>query len=473
MAAATASAAGLALAVTGATAAHAATPLPTHVFAPYFEAWNGDSPTTLAQQSGAKYLTFAFIQTASAGSCTAYWNGSTSQPIASSTFGSDISTLQANGGDAIASFGGYSADTTGTDIADSCTSAGSIAAVYEKVITTYDISRIDLDVEQDSLTNTAGISRRNQAIAKVESWAATNGRSVQFSYTLPSTTTGMDSADTAVISNAVSNGAKISVVNLMTFDYYTGTSHEMATATETAASGLQSQLASLYPSLSSAQLWNMVGITEMPGIDDYGTGETFTQADATTVLQWAQSKGVNTLSFWALQRDNGGCPGTAGSDSCSGISQPTWYFSNIFEMFTGTSGGGGGAGGGGSTIVGNASGLCLGVTGNSTTLKATADIDTCDGDSSEQWTVDTDGTIANGAGLCLSVTGSSTTPKATADIYTCNGSASEQWTVNTDGTIHNTNSGLCLSVTGGSTTPGATADIYTCNSSAGEYWTTK
>lgn len=212
----------------------------------------------------------------------------------------------------------------------------------------------------------------------------------------------------------------------------------------------------------------------MPGIDDYGTGETFTQADATTVLQWAQSKGVNTLSFWALQRDNGGCPGTAGSDSCSGISQPTWYFSNIFENFTGTSDGGG-AGGGGSTIVGNASGLCLGVTGNSTTLKATADIDTCDGDSSEQWTVDTDGTIAiaNGAGLCLSVTGSSSTPKATADIYTCNGSASEQWTVNTDGTIHNTNSGLCLSVTGGSTTPGATADIYTCNSSAGEYWTTE
>ena len=78
----------------------------------------------------------------------------------------------------------------------------------------------------------------------------------------------------------------------------------------------------------------MVGITEMPGIDDYGKDETFTEADATTVLNWAQSEGIGTLSFWALQRDNGGCPGTKGSDTCSGISQPTWYFSNTFEPFT-------------------------------------------------------------------------------------------------------------------------------------------
>jgi len=69
--------------------AHAAgTPLPQHVFAPYFEAYNGDNPVTLSQESGAKYLTFAFIQTASAGSCTAYWNGDTTMPIAASTFGS-------------------------------------------------------------------------------------------------------------------------------------------------------------------------------------------------------------------------------------------------------------------------------------------------------------------------------------------------------------------------------------------------
>ena len=448
--------------------ASAATALPAHVFAPYFEAYNGDNPVTLSQESGAKYLTFAFIQTASAGSCTAYWNGDTSEPVSSSTFGSDISQLQAAGGNVIPSFGGYTADTTGTDIADSCTSVSAIAQVYENVITTYNVPRIDLDIEENSLTDTAGINRRNEAVAQVEAWAAASGRSIQFSYTMPSTTTGMDSADEAVIQNAVADGAKVSVVNLMTFDYYTGTSHEMATATETAASGLHGQLATLYPSDSSSQLWSMVGVTEMPGIDDYGSGETFTEADATTVENWAVSTGISTLSFWALQRDNGGCPGTGGQDTCSGIAQSTWYFSDTFEPFTSGSGGGGG---GGAAITGNHSGLCLGVSGDSTTLKSTADIAACDGDASEQWTVNSNGTISNGNGLCLSVTGASTTPKATADVYTCNGSVSENWTVNSDGTITGSNSGLCLSVSGGATAAGSTADIYTCNSSASEYWT--
>jgi hypothetical protein len=447
--------------------AHAAgTPLPQHVFAPYFEAYNGDNPVTLSQESGAKYLTFAFIQTASAGSCTAYWNGDTSQPISSSTFGSDISTIQADGGNVIPSFGGYTADTTGTDIADSCTSVSSIAQVYENVITTYNISRIDLDIEENSLTDTAGINRRNEAVAQVEKWAAANGRTIQFSYTMPSTTTGMDSSDEAVIQNAIADGATVSVVNLMTFDYYIGTNQEMATDTESAGAGLHSQLQSLYPSDSSSQIWGMIGITEMPGIDDYGAGETFTEADATTVLNWAKSNGISTLSFWALQRDNGGCPGTGGSDTCSGISQPTWYFSNTFEPFTS-----GGSTSSGGTITGNNSGLCLGLTGNSTTLKTTADIATCNGSSLQDWTVESNGTIVNGSGLCLSVTGAGTAPKTTADVYTCNSSVSEYWTVNSGGTITGNNSGLCLSVSGGSTTSGATVDIYTCNGSVSEYWT--
>ena len=321
----------------GAGSANAATvntPLPAHVFAPYWEAYSGDDPLAQSQASGDKYLTAAFLQTASAGSCTAYWNGSSSQPISSSTWGSDFATMQADGGNIIPSFGGYTADHDGTDIADSCTSVSSIAAVYESVITTYNVSRIDLDIEDNSLTNTAGITRRNQAVAQVESWAAANNRSIQFSYTMPTDPTGLSSTGLAVLQNAKTEGATVSVVNIMTFDYYIGTQQEMATDTESAGQGLYSQLQSLYPSDTSAQLWGMIGITEMVGIDDYGAAETFTQADAGTVLAWAQQKGISTLSFWALERDNGGCVGTGGSDSCSGISQPTWYFSNTFAPFT-------------------------------------------------------------------------------------------------------------------------------------------
>jgi hypothetical protein len=319
------------------TPAGAAT-LPAHVFAPYFEAWTGEDPATLSQQSGAKYLTMAFIQAATKGSCTPYWNGDTGSPIASSTFGASISSIHAAGGDVIPSFGGYTADNTGTEIADSCTNVGQIAAAYEKVITTYGITRIDLDTEDNSLHNSGGIDRRNKAVKQVEDWAASTGRTVQFSYTLPTTTGGLGSDGLAVLQNAVSNGARIDVVNIMTFDYYDGATHEMANDTRSAANGLHGQLASLYPGKSSSALWNMVGVTEMIGIDDYGPAETFTTADAGTVERWAASTGINTLSFWALQRDNGGCPGTKGAGNCSGVSQDTWFFSHAFEPFTGGGG---------------------------------------------------------------------------------------------------------------------------------------
>ncbi|WLQ37716.1 glycosyl hydrolase family 18 protein [Streptomyces castrisilvae] len=312
----------------------AATPLPAHVFAPYFEAWNGDSPAALSQASGAKYLTMAFIQTDNRGSCTPYWNGDSSTPITQSEFGADFATIRSRGGDVIPSFGGYTADNTGTEIADSCTNVDSIAAAYEKVISTYDVSRLDMDIEDNSLDNSAGIDRRNKAIKKVQDWAAAEGRPLQISYTLPTTTRGLAESGLAVLRNAVSNGAKVDVVNLMTFDYYDGASHDMAQDTQTAITGLKGQLASLYPSKTEAQLWGMTGIIEMPGIDDYGPAETFTTANAPTVYDWAVSKGVGTLSFWALQRDNGGCPGTGGSDTCSGIAQDTWYFSHTFAPFT-------------------------------------------------------------------------------------------------------------------------------------------
>ena len=316
--------------------AHAATTsrIPAHVFAPYFEAYNGDSLSELSRQSGDKFLTLAFVQTPSRGSCTVYFNGDTSMPIASGTFGSDISAIRSAGGDVIPSFGGYAADNGGTEIADSCTSVDSIAAQFEKVITTYDVTRLDLDIEDNSLTNTAGIDRRNKAIKKVEDWTAANGRLVEFSYTLPTTTAGLADSGLAVLRSAVSNGARVDIVNMMTFDYYDGASHNMATDTQTSANGLVSQLRSLYPSKTTAQLWQMVGITEMIGIDDYGAAETFTLANAQTVTNWAKTQGIRSLSFWALQRDNGGCPGGGAADNCSGVAQSTWQFSKTMQTFT-------------------------------------------------------------------------------------------------------------------------------------------
>ncbi|WP_223268053.1 chitinase [Streptosporangium nondiastaticum] len=331
--AAAATAAGLVLGGGGGARA-AAAPLPPHVFAPYFETYSPESPADLAARSGAKHLTMAFLQTEAPGSCTPYWNGDTGKPVSASVFGGDITAIRARGGDVIPSFGGYAADNGGTELADSCPDPARTAAAFENVVTTYGVTRIDLDIEDNSLTNTAGIDRRNKAVRQVQDWAARTGRTVRFSYTLPTTTHGLADSGLAVLRNAVANGARIDVVNIMTFDYYDGAAHDMAADTVSAANGLHAQLARLYPAKSRAELWAMTGVTEMPGIDDYGPAETFTVQDAVRVRDWAVSQGISTLSFWALQRDNGGCPGTKGSDSCSGIEQDTWYFSRTFAPFT-------------------------------------------------------------------------------------------------------------------------------------------
>jgi chitinase len=309
-------------------------PLPAHIFAPYFEGYSTDDPAVLSAESGDKYLTLAFIQTPAAGSCDLDWNGNAATPIAYSTYGKSIAEIRARGGDVIPSFGGYSADHAGEEIADSCTDVAKIAADYEQVITTYNVSRLDFDVEDYSQTNAAGIDRRNKAIALVEQWAACHHRTIQFVYTIGTNMNGLDVPDgESVLTNAVANHARIDIINIMTFDYYDGQPHEMGKDTVTAATAVIDQLKTIYPHKTTEQLWHMLGITEMVGIDDYGPPEVFYPADAAYVENWAAKTGIAELSFWALERDNGGCVGTAGSDTCSGVAQSTWQFSHTFEPF--------------------------------------------------------------------------------------------------------------------------------------------
>jgi hypothetical protein len=314
-------------------------PLPPHVYAPYYETYlapNTASIAATAQASGAKYFTLAFLQTARKGSCSISWNGSASQPL--SYYAADIAALRAAGGDVIPSFGGFSADQGGTEIADSCTNVSQIAADYESVITTLGVTRLDMDVEAKSLNNTAGIERRNQAIAMTQAWAASQGIPLQIQYTLPVEQYGLDPNGESVLQSAVANGATVDSVDIMVFDYYIAGEGvvNMGQAAVNAATNTHMQLASIFKNLDSGRLWAMEGMTLLPGIDDYPKKTEVTyQADATTMLNFAQANNLNLLSIWAIQRDNGGCPGTRDSNTCAGVTQGTWEYSHLLEPFTG------------------------------------------------------------------------------------------------------------------------------------------
>jgi hypothetical protein len=310
-------------------------PIPEHVFAPYFEAWTSDQMATVAEASGARYLTMAFLQTATTGSCTITWNGDPSATMSAGLFVGDLANLRKIGGDMIPSFGGYTADDTATEIADSCTSVAEIAAAYESVVERYNVTRLDMDIEDNSLSNAAGIDRRSKAIKMIEDWAKSHCRHLQISYTLPTGPDGLESNAIAVLQNAIANHTRVDVVNIMTFDYWDGITTDMGGAAIGAAKAVHQQLASLYPAKSSGQLWAMEGNTIMIGIDDYpGLTEVTKLSDADRLLDFARSHGISTLSFWAIQRDNGACPGTNGADDCSGIAQKTWAFSHMLKRFT-------------------------------------------------------------------------------------------------------------------------------------------
>jgi hypothetical protein len=109
----------------------------------------------------------------------------------------------------------------------------------------------------------------------------------------------------------------------------------MLSAAENAATATHRQLRALYPGRTSRRVWAMIGVTLMPGIDDFPQKtEVRLLADAAALRRFAAQKGIGTLSIWAIQRDNGGCPGVLGSDSCSGSAQRDWQFSHILEPFT-------------------------------------------------------------------------------------------------------------------------------------------
>ena len=326
------------LAIAAPTGALAATPIPTHVYSPYFETWTTDTLTGIAQQSGARYFTMAFLETTSKTSCTLVWNGDKARGLTANPvpYASDIASLRGLGGDVIPSFGGWSADQGGTEIGDSCSNVNSIAAGYEQVVTTYDVTRLDMDIEGRSLTKPAGIDRRNKAIKILQDWAVAQGRTLTISYTLPTTRNGLESSGLAVLDNAIANGVRIDIVQPMVFDYYDRANLDMGDSAITAVQGLHAQLATRFPSKTSAQIWAMEGATIMNGLDDYPRRtESTSVQDAQQLLSFAQANGMTVLSMWAIQRDHGGCDGVTGANNCSGIPQNDWDFTNALKGFTG------------------------------------------------------------------------------------------------------------------------------------------
>lgn len=257
---------------------------PARFTAPYVETWNNTSVNNLANTTGNKFWTLAFML---GNGCSAAWNGTDS--INNNAYVNDVANLRAQGGDVIISFGGAA----GTELGQACTSVSSLQAAYQSVITKYNLKWMDLDIEGGRENDTASVSRRNQALRNLQS--ANPGLKV--SYTLAVDRTGLPQAQINLLKDAKANGVNIAIVNIMAMDYgpcYT----DMGQAAIDAANATRNQLSA--NGISAA-----IGVTPMIGINDV-TCENFTTTNMQQLVNYAQSNSfISLLAYWAIGADNG------------------------------------------------------------------------------------------------------------------------------------------------------------------------
>ncbi|KIF73219.1 hypothetical protein QR77_02985 [Streptomyces sp. 150FB] len=317
-----------AVVATGASAGAAPNPgkgFPAQYSAPYIETWASPNAMSDAREAtGQKYFTLAFI--IDGGGCDAKFNGDTD--ISDAGWTSAINDDRAAGGDVIASFGGAS----GTELASACTSVDSLKAQYKRVIDGLGLTRVDFDIEGATVADQATNDRRNQALAELQQEYASAGKTLDVDFTLATNPDGLPQDQLDLLSNAKSHNLDVNLVNLMTMDY--GSAMDMGKAATDAATALHGQLGKIWTDKSDADLWAMEGNTPMIGVNDTQS-EIFSIDNANTLADFAKSKGIQELSFWALGRDKAcGSEGQL-SDTCSGTAQDAWQFSSVFNGITG------------------------------------------------------------------------------------------------------------------------------------------
>ena len=263
-------------------------PFPSRICAPYVACWTSLSVSALASRTGNKFYTLAFIISDNSANSAPYWNGT--MPMSDDKYVADISTLRAQGGDVIISFGGQG----GKELALVHSKVSTLQAAYQQVLSKYNPRWVDFDIEGATIFDTAANTRRNQALRNLQ--AANPGLIV--AYTVPSTSpdSGITQSTLKLLENAKANGVDVGIVNIMAMNYGTTICGDMGQYAINVASHTRTQLNALGIPAS-------VGITPMIGVNDYPC-ENFTLADTRTVLNYANANSyIGLLSFWVMDAD--------------------------------------------------------------------------------------------------------------------------------------------------------------------------
>jgi hypothetical protein len=286
--------------------------------------------TEAITQSGEKNYLLAFVL--DSGGCTPAWNGQSEHQVSADTqVAKVVAAARAAGGDVAVSFGGYN----GTELGQSCGSAAALAAAYKSVIDKYDLTHIDLDVENTALGDVANETKRFQAIKILEDAAAAAGKKLVVSLTLPSTTIGLSDLGKDEIRAAIAVGCRLDILNIMDFDYGAPGATQADSAVSVAEAAHQ-QLKALY-GWNDTDAYAHMGLQLMNGHTDQPS-ELFTLETFKSLLGYAQQHHVGWFSYWALNRDRP-CttpgPHNWADGNCSSVEQQPYDFTKIVARYNG------------------------------------------------------------------------------------------------------------------------------------------
>jgi hypothetical protein len=236
-------------------------------------------------------------------------------------FADQISAIRAAGGDVKVSFGGA----TGIELAQACTDVKALQAEYQAVISAYNLTFIDLDIEGAAVADPATIARRSTALAALQK--ANPGLKV--SLTLPVLPEGLTGDGVNVVKAAKNAGVNVDLVNVMAMDYGRA-GQDYGDLAIQAVKSTKEQIKAIYGN-SDAAAFKMVGVTPMLGRnDDSGT---FSQSDAKDLVAFANSNHIGFMSFWEANRDKNACTGAL--FQCTNVPQSAFEFAKIFAGFRG------------------------------------------------------------------------------------------------------------------------------------------
>ncbi len=210
----------------------------------------------------------------------------------------DVQKFVSSGGELILSFGGAAGP-----FLENMLTEDEQFNLTDKLISQTKCVGIDYDVEGAEIAMPNSINQRNNVIKRIVS----KYPNLYVSFTLPllgpsNSGGGLDFNGLAFVKSALNSGVKPDIINVMAMD--ANVSAPTGDAYIASIESLKSQLKSLLPNKSDSDIYGMIGITPMIGVND---DSTITKVeDVAKMAAYAKQKNCGLFSFWSIQRDQTG-----------------------------------------------------------------------------------------------------------------------------------------------------------------------